>query len=288
MPIKASVPKKTSGQPYSKGNNDWEYARCAIAVGEESIRIYFLDKPIQDEDANGNLVNTFESERVDIKDLPDFPKMPKAKTRINECKVRFDHKNHKVIAINPLKGMFPVHLNDIGPKSEDGTFPVFETKDNVPSRDGKGTYTLKQFWVGYTITDDPDNNGFFVGCKVALYLHYKFYGREDGFTDVEGTSKAYRTTQLLAWLESHHLADVDIKWPSDGNVLPELLRRLTKGESTPDVRLKIDKGYGQDVEPISYSAVSVIPDEEPEEESRYDHPVDLDAPGAALQDPDFG
>ena len=74
MPIKASVPKKTSGQPYSKGNNDWEYARCAIAVGEESIRIYFLDKPIQDEDANGNLVNTFESERVDIKDLPDFPK----------------------------------------------------------------------------------------------------------------------------------------------------------------------------------------------------------------------
>lgn len=285
MPIKASVPKNKSGQQNSKGNTNWEYARCAINVGEDSVRIYFLDKPINDEDANGNPISTFESERVDIKDLPNFPHMPPAKTRIAECKVRFDHQNHTVIAINPMKGNFVAKLTDIGPKSDDKTFPVFSVENDVPSSDGRGTYTRKQFWVGYDIVEDKDNNGLFVGCKVALYLHYKFYGRDDGFTDVEGTSKAFRTTQLINWLVSHHLSDVDIKWPTDGNVLPELLRRLTKGEAEATIRLKIDKGYGQDTEPLTYSTVSVIPDELGGAESRYEHPDD--SSHKAMDDEDF-
>lgn len=257
MPIKPSLPD------YSKDGSGWVYARCSILVGQETVRLNFLDKI----EADG----LAESVKVNLEDLPNVPTLPKAGTLIAEVQVLFDPKKKKVISINPFSGRFNAKATELGPKDQDKVTPVFRVK---PKAFDNGNDDIV-FWCEYVITADPDNNGLFVGCKPRFHLKYKFFN-QDGMVSIEGNpenSKATRVRQLLEWGNAHGIFDVDMAWPGSGNVLPGLQYRL-QVENTQEVQIELDGGYINKVRPVRGSLVSVVEE------------VKSDAP--AMQDPDFG
>lgn len=257
MPIKSALPD------YAK-TDGWEYARASILVGQETARINFLDK------LEGDGVP--ESVKVNLEDMPNVPILPKAGTLIGEVQILFDPKKKKVIAINPYSGRFTAKATELGPKDQDKTTPVFKVKPNAYDN-GNDDVT---FWCQYIITADPDNGGLFVGCNPRYHLKYKFFNL-DGFVNVEGdpsNPKATRVRQLLEWGAAHGIFDVDMAWPSNGNVLPGLQYRL-QNENTQEVTIELDRGYITKARAVRGSLISVV-EETPAETA------------PAMEDPDFG
>lgn len=258
MPIKASLPD------FTKDGGGWTYARVSILVGQETVRLSFLDKL----EADG----VPESVKVNLEDLPNVPTMPKAGTLIGEAQVLFDTKKKKVISINPFSGRFTAKAIELGPKDQDGTTPIFKTKEKAYEN---GDDDLS-FWCSYQITADPDNNGLFVGCTPRFHLKYKFFNN-DGLVSILGDPsnvKATRVRQLIEWGDAHGIYDVDMPWPKDGkNVLPGLQYRL-QNDNTAEVQINIERGYIDKVRKVRGSLVSVV--------------ADTETSAPAMQDEDFG
>lgn len=266
MPFKSGKPN------YDNSNSRWAYKRSSIQVGAEAVRITVLDD-------NGN--PTEDSIKVNIEDMPIKPRMPAKGTFIPNCVVFAEWNKPKVVAVNPWEGRFEAIAYDLGPKSDDGDFPVYTVEE---MQGDNGTYVRKKFWCAYEIQKDLEFDGLWVGSTPRYHLQHRVQKSEDGMVELDGNAanpNSTRIRQFANWTAAQQI-DQDMQWPEDGNALPEFLRRL-KANSKP-VTITIDKGFIQTVSRIYGAPVAVAADlDEPaekKEESRYDHP--------GLDDPDFG
>ncbi len=166
---------------------------------------------------------------VALKDLPKVPVFtPKegdtpSPQNGKQFRIRMNRDGDEIEAITPVSGLFTAQLVDLGPRPSQDADP--EPQEKRFEKDGK-TNTHMEFFAVYKIVD-----GVYKGVQMpAYYLHYKFEGDEEGNTRYAGNfenKKATRLFQLADWMKLHGLDSKPIKWPKNGNILPELLLRGT-------------------------------------------------------------
>lgn len=287
MPVKMGYNKNSGGSDDGQGSG-FQYLHAKLVVGKGAGRAYFLDQMEEGFDAAGNKVDVYRSIKFNLEDLPKFPQLP-ADTTIPECQVVLD-KDDKIVAIGPYNGSYKGKAIDLGPKTPDGSKPMSRTKmKNDKNKPGK-QYPDSSFWCIYQITDHETDGGLFLGSTPYMFLKDKFYQREDdGMTGVKGDQERTNThaTRLMDWGEVHHLWNDDIEWPADGNVLPELLRRLQA--SGEEVLLIFRKGMVNEVQPVRAGIVRSVAtfvdtDEEPVAAPKVSEP----AVSAGQSDDTFG
>lgn len=199
--------------------------------------------------------------------LSDLPKRPVLKPGMKDAKqyrVRMNPDGDAVEAIQPVRGMHKARLTDLGKRAD-------KDSDPTPYEKVFGEGTPKEnrhleFFCVYEITE-----GAYRGVQLPAYnLHYKFEEdpQEEGFTRFNGNPdnpKATRLRQLVDWGMVHgNIWSQPIRWPDDGNILPELLERLL--DADVEVNVFMDKGYIQSVQPVDddgdFEEVSVEEDDE--------------------------
>ena len=153
------------------------YLRARVQTGETKARIEDLNK---DEDKR------LDSFKVNIEDLPTYPKLPN-KFVVDECHVVWDVDNSKVLAINPYVGVFTAVGTALGPRpdGEDS-----EPKAQLAEKDGFNggkPYTVKNFHEIFKITD---KESIFYGSTPRQFLQDKFVATSDGMDGYSGTEKS--------------------------------------------------------------------------------------------------
>lgn len=251
MPVGMSYNKSAAS---GEQESSFEYLRAKIVTGKGAGRVYFLDKMEEGFDGQGQPVQVYRSYKFDFADLPDFPKLPEDAV-IEECQVVYDNKNDKIIGIGPYNGSFRGKAIDLGPKTPDGSAPMSRIQNKPDKKHPGKSYKDVNFWAIYQVTDKEIDGGLWLGAKGFCFLKDKFYNRGDGFVDIIGDSEKANThaTKLREWGDQHHLWEEDIQWPADGNVLPELLRRLQ--ERGDEVLLIFKKGMINEVQAIRTGGV---------------------------------
>jgi hypothetical protein len=220
-----SVPQK------SEGNGNILYIHARIQTGETKARIEDLDGKV-------------ESFKVSIEDLPDYPKLP-TKFVLDECSVVWDADSEKVISINPYNGVFLAVGLFLGPRPDGGDG---EPKANLVEKEGingKKPYTVKNFHEIFKIVD---KESIFYGTTPRLFLQDKFVDDGNGMAGYSGTDKSKWTVRLSKFGNAQGLFDEDITWPKDGNVLPELEKRIQNNER--EVQLVFEGGFINTLLPV--------------------------------------
>jgi len=224
------MPIKNVAQKSEAGNILYIHGR--IQTGETKCRIDDLDGKI-------------DSFKVSMEELPVYPKLP-TKFVLDECQVIYDADNEKVLAINPYNGVFLAVGIALGPRpdGEDG-----EPKANLVEKEGyKGgkPYTVKNFHEIFKIID---HDSVFYGSTPRLFLQDKFVDDGNGMAGYSGTDKSKWTVRLSKFGSAQGLFDQDITWPKDGNVLPELEKRIQNNER--EVQLVFEGGFINTLLPVA-------------------------------------
>lgn len=251
MPVGMSYNKNSGG---SQQESTFEYVRAKIVTGKGAGRVYFLDQMEEGFDGEGNKVNVYRSYKFNFTDLPEFPKLPED-TTIPECQVVYDNREGKIVGIGPYNGSVKGKPVDLGPKTPDGSKPMSRIQDKPNKQKPGTTYKDVSFWCIYQITDADTDGGLWVGGKGFHFLKDKFYERGDGNTDIIGDTEKTNTwaARLRDWGTQLGLWNEDIPWPADGNVLPELLRRIQ--EKPIEVLLIYKQGSVQEIQAIHSGVV---------------------------------
>lgn len=158
--------------------------------------------------------------------LPDVPKFDKDIPNPKELYISLDEGDEKIRRISPLTGTFKVKLVDFSrPDGQDAPPKFFEIDGG---KYGKGPQ--KVFTAFLEVTE-----GFWKGCIVpARYMAYKFAGDSDGnlcWTFDPNATGQYRSPKgllLKSLCEVSEILAEPMKFPEDGNILPELLERAKK------------------------------------------------------------
>lgn len=216
----------------------------SVVTGDKVAKLTLLDDKKKFKSSGTNSV------KVNLKDLPDHPKLrPNNKTPI-ELRVRMNDDDTEVESFSPVRGIHPAKLIDLGKRASEDADPMpYEKTYNAGQKEEN---THLEFWAVYRITD-----GNFKGCEATYYLHYKFEEdeSEEGLTQFSFNTenpKATRGQQLLDWGYVHGggkpgIWGEPIPWDDD-TILPELLERILDADIT--VNLVFDKGYIQSIQPI--------------------------------------
>lgn len=245
-----------------KGNILYLHAR--IQTGETRARI---------DDLNTEEDKRVDSFKVNIEDLPTYPKLP-TKFVLDECQVIWDADNEKVLAINPYVGVFTAVGTELGPRPDgEDSEPKAQMVEKEGYKGGK-PYTVKNFHEIFKITD---KESVFYGSTPRLFLQDKFVATSDGMAGYSGTEKSKWTTRLQKFGETQGLFDEDITMPKDGNVLPVLEKRIQNNKR--EVQLVFEGGFINTLLPVMKRPAAEI-EAEMGIESEVDD-VDRDFPPAA-------
>jgi hypothetical protein len=208
--------------------------------------------------------------------LADLPKRPALKANNKtplQFRIRMNSDGDRVEAITPVRGYFRGRLIDLGKRPSEGADPAPYEKVWNEGTPKENRYM--EFFAVYEITDGP-----YKGVQLPAYnLRYKFEEspEEEGFTRFDGdpnNPKATRLHQLVEWGEYHgEIWSQPIRWPDDGNILPELLDRVL--ENDLEVNLVIDKGYIQSIQPVEDAGFESV-DVEDEDAAAVDEMLDGD------------
>jgi hypothetical protein len=220
------------------------YLRARVQTGETKARIDDLN---QDEDKR------LDSFKVNIEDLPTYPKLPN-KFVVDECQVIWDVDNSKVLAINPYVGVFTAVGTALGPRPDgEDSDPKAQMVEKDGFNGGK-PYTVKNFHEIFKITD---KESLFYGSTPRLFLQDKFVATSDGMAGYSGTEKSKWTVRLAKFGETQGLFDEDITMPKDGNVLPILEERILNNKR--EVQLVFEGGFINTLLPVMKKPAVVVP-----------------------------
>jgi hypothetical protein len=201
---------------------------------------------------------------VDLASLPKRPVIKPGEKTPRQYRVRMNPDGDGVEAITPVRGYFKARLVDLGKRENKDADPAPYEKVWNEGKDNENRHM--EFFAVYEIVE-----GAYRGVQLPAYqIHYKFEESpdEEGFTRFTGdpnNPKATRLHQLVEWGEYHgSIWSEPIRWPDDGNILPELLERVLDADTV--VNLVMDKGYIQSIQPSEdddedFEAV-VVEDEE--------------------------
>lgn len=221
-----------------------QYATKGLAVvkcGKEFARIEFVGKDRQGNDLlwdNGETTKKFRSE-----ELPDtFVFEPNTEGEYYVCT---SYDKTAVFAIGPWEGTFSAKVKDFSRPEKDAD-PAPFLQEGVDKRTKKPYSGLwfKVFWV---VTDEDSE---FDG--VILPQKHVYQSETSGVEEDEDTGqarwrgqsdspKAVWQPRLEKFLEAHDAVNKEINWPEDGNILPEILRRV-KSAPVKVHRVKVEKG----------------------------------------------
>jgi len=207
--------------------------------------------------------------KIDLKNFPARPKLPKNDHNEKLFRVRMNEDCDGVEVLSPVEGDFDGEFVEIA-KKKDGSYVLNE---KVFAEGTKNENRHLEFMPVYKITSGPFN-----GVELPpLYLHYKFEQdpRDENFTKFNFNTdnpKATRGQQLLKWGDVYDLWQNPIPWPDDGIVLETLEDRIL--ENNIPVRIHIERGYPQYIS-------------NPNASSMYDSLEEVDAEGLDEVDATF-
>lgn len=218
-----------------------------VVTGEKVAKLTLVEDG--KEFANGKTSIT-----VNLKDLPKRPALAPNQKSPKQYRVRMNEDGDGVEALGPVRGMFKARAVDLGKRPDKDSDPAPYEKVWNEGKDNENRHM--EFFVVYEIIE-----GAFKTVQLPAYqLHYKFEEdpNEEGFTRFSGdpeNPRATRLHQLVEWGQIHgNIWSEPIRWPDDGNILPELLERVLDADA--EVNVVMDKGYIQGVQPVEdYEAV---------------------------------
>lgn len=159
------------------------------------------------------------------------------------------------IVFAPFNGTYKCTFEGFWKPNGENTPPIWkESEPKTWNAKGKSkTYTTLDFRAYYKIAVNP----FFKGVILTDFLRYMFAKNEANgmaaFTfEMVSPTRAKQSPQgqkLLDSLGSGGALDEQIEWPEDGNILPELERRMLKANKM--VILTVKDGWVTDITPVS-------------------------------------
>jgi hypothetical protein len=171
----------------------------------------------------------------------------------NEILVVTSDEEKGITQFAPYEGQFRCQFVEFGHPNGEGTPAIW--KESEPKtwsdKNGTKTYTTLDFRAYYKVSTNP----FFKGVALIHFLRYMFAdkGGFAGYTfKLLTPSRAEKSTQgqkLLDCLISGSAVDEPIVWPEDGNILPELERRLQSKNKF--VTITVKEGWITDISPVS-------------------------------------
>ena len=169
--------------------------------------------------------------------LPDYP------TNLEEGKeymVYMGQNNASVQSITPTEGIFDVICTDFR-RPEEGADPEPKTYE----REYKGQKSSYQAFTAYLkiLNDEVGDTGF-GGVLLGFFLRYKVCNVDGkaGFSPDSTNPKAnqYRD-ELIKFFELTGVGEEEMEFPTNGNILPEALRRIKLHKR--QFRVVISGGY---------------------------------------------
>lgn len=232
-----------------KTQQETTYGLATVKVGKQAAKVTFLEGG--------------KSFKFSLDDLPPIPKLPTESE--DTYMVVLNPDGDMVDKIGPAEGHFTAVFEDFT-RSEDGAEPAPQEKTSTYN--GKET-TYLRFTALFKIV-----SGRYKGVVVPHFLRYKFAEGDNGETIWDGdpsNPKAIHLPRLVEFCEKLGAVDEPIEWPSDGNILPELLRRIKAANRKVDLVIK--KGYIDSVlasdyedEPVKKSSKKAVKEDDEEED----------------------
>lgn len=217
------------------------YGLATVKVGKTSARITFEESG--------------DSFKFALDDLPSKPKLTPDSEET--YMVVLTPEKDGVEKIGPAEGHFQAKCIDFA-RPEDGADPVpVEVEKEFK---GKKVVQVRFTAIFQILT------GKYKGLEVPHFLQYKFAEDEDHTAMWDGdpdNPKAIHLPRLVEFCEKTGAVDSPIEWPEDGNILPELLKRIQKKGRTVDLVIK--KGY---IDSVLASDYEDAEEEEPAPKSK--------------------
>lgn len=157
---------------------------------------------------------------------------------------------------SPWEGQFKCNFVEFWKPNGENTTPIWKESEPRTFNDNKTgksrTYTTLDFRAYYKISVNP----FFKDVVLVHFLRYMFADNGNGQAafnfELSSPSRAKQSThgqKLLDCLSAGGALDEAIAWPEDGNILPEIERRLQK--KNKQVMITVKEGWITDITPVS-------------------------------------
>jgi len=166
--------------------------------------------------------------KYDISDLPEYPR----RLKTGKYFVALSNDKSEVIRIGPAnsKPLTVCYVDMVRP--EEGADPEPKEYENKEKH-----YTYQAFTVWLEVQE-----GFFKGCRIPKFLHYKFVDDGTGNAAFKGSpDRSPRLAELMEFMDFAGALDEPLEWDEDGNILPALHVRLKHAKRPFQVIIK--KGY---------------------------------------------
>lgn len=196
---------------------------------------------------DGKVSKIFDMDKVPVPLVPGF----------DEILVVTADEENGVTQFSPYEGQFKCQFVEFSRPNGENTPPIWkesEPKSWTDKKTGKTkTYTSLDFRAYYKIS----TNKFFKDVVLVHFLRYMFLkneanGKAAVSFELTSPSRAKQSShgqKLLDCMIAGGAFDSEIDWPEDGNILPELERRLQQKNVT--VMITVKDGWISDISPIS-------------------------------------
>ena len=207
----------TNALEYSK-NEARTKGIAAVTVGNSKVRVEFAD---------GKFDKKFPKDA-----LPDVPTFGSGE-EAEDFFVVINADKTEIESIGPVQGIFRARCVDFSrPDGEDSDPAPYEKSGS----DGKKEWSYMAFNAFFQITKDR-----FKGVRIPKFFHYKFKDNGKSYAKWDGSLESKNAKWLpvlVEFCEVMEIVNEPIEWPDDGNVLPELLRRLLANKKEVDIVVK--------------------------------------------------